>query len=219
MDQSSIRVVVADEHFLFRRGLRTLLGRVSDIQVVDEAGSAQDAFDAVQRHSADLVLLDAALAKSDDQFVQSLSQACPHTRVILLLNPGSAEPPAALAESGAAGCLSRNSPPIEMIETVRKIGPEAVAARRNLTQDGDSWPKAVAPNDPRALTRRESEVLAMLMRGATSREIASTLSLSIKTIEAHRFNLMRKLDVHSRAELFKIGRQRQSRPPVNADQR
>jgi DNA-binding NarL/FixJ family response regulator len=214
--QSEIRVVVADPHFLFRRGMRALLGAAVGIEVIGEAASPDDVLGAVHTHAPDLLLLAAALSGSNFGIVKQIRRERPEMRVLLLVARNGAVPDAVLGETGAFAVVPRDASASELVSAVRSALAAGESSILNLARvHGQS----VAPAAPSAryqlrnlLTRREQEVLDSVMQGATSREIASTLGLSLKTVESHKFNLMRKLDVHSRSDLIKLALREQMSP-------
>ncbi len=207
MNQSNVRVVVADEHVLFRAGLRMLLQKAAGFQII-EASTPDDTLDAVETHAPDLALLDAALSGNNFEVVKEIKRIHPHTRVLLLLAAGGESNAALAEEAGVSGCVSRQSSPDELVRTIQKSAPSVKsrpAFRKQVIRPAfNENSDANASKTHTPLTRREQEVLDLVMRGESSREIAETLSLSIKTVEAHKFNLMRKLDVHSRSELIRL---------------
>jgi DNA-binding NarL/FixJ family response regulator len=206
--QSDIRVVVADPHFLFRRGIRALLGAAAGIEVIGEAASPDDVMGAVHAHAPDLLLLDAALSGANFEIVKQIGRERPETRILLLVARNSAAVNTGLEQTAAFGIVPKEAPASELVNAVRRALPAEDSSIFNLArvhgQSGSPAPQSGRSTMKSLLTRRGQEVLELLMQGATSREIASTLGLSLKTIESHKFNLMRKLDVHSRSELIKL---------------
>jgi DNA-binding NarL/FixJ family response regulator len=205
--QSDIRVVVADPHFLFRRGMRALLGAAAGIEVIGEAASPDDILGAVHTHAPDLLLLDAGLSGANFEIVKQIGRERPEIRVLLLVAANGARVEMPLEQTGVFGIVPKEASASELVSAIRGASPPGESSILNLARVHDQS-VAPAPQSHRShlkslLTRREQEVLDMLMQGATSREIASTLGLSLKTIESHKFNLMRKLNVHSRSELIK----------------
>jgi DNA-binding NarL/FixJ family response regulator len=197
VDQTTIKVVIADEHYLFRQGIKALLSSVAEVQVVDEAATAAEALLLAETHSADLLMLDAALSDPHFDLVKRMKERRPQTQVLLVGNSEESSRDERASEAGAAGWLARDWAAPDIIKAICKTVPQQPAKR--IIRSTSGLQAEVT------LTRREQEVLQLLMAGSSSRDIATTLSLSIKTIEAHRFNLMRKLDVHNRSELIKVG--------------
>ena len=201
MDQSTIKVIIADEHYLFRQGIKALLSSVSEVQVIDEAATGAEALRLADIHGPDLLMLDAALSDPHFDMIKRMREKHPETQV-LVVSDSKEEPGESLAaEAGAAGWIARNRTAPEILNVIRQLAPPATNSAEAIPA-ADSTTKSAS--EITALTRREQEILQLLMLGGTSRDIAETLSLSIKTVEAHKFNLMRKLDVHSRSELIKL---------------
>lgn len=197
MDQTTIKVVIADEHYLFRQGIKALLSSISEVQVVDEAATAAEALLLAETHSADLLMLDAALSDPHFDLVKRMKERRPQTQVLLVGNSEESLREELASEAGAAGWLARDWSAPDIVKAICQTVPQQ-PARTVIKSLSGLQPEVT-------LTRREQEVLQLLMAGSSSRDIANTLSLSVKTIEAHKFNLMRKLDVHSRGELIKVG--------------
>ncbi len=199
--------LVADSHHLFRRGLTTLIAAESDMRVAGEAATAAEALNKLNDADSpvDALVVDVDLIRNDAECLKALRQL-PETTCLLLLAPQ--ESPDWLAmtvASGARGYMVKTASPAKLVAGIRQAAmaenPETVGLSRQ-TPDLQALAKtdrAYSPTSP--LTPREQEVMVFLAQGRTVREVASELSLSIKTIEAHKLNLMRKLDIHNRANL------------------
>jgi DNA-binding NarL/FixJ family response regulator len=207
------RTVVADSHNLFRRGLATLIASEPDMEVVGEATTVDQALTFVNLASLEregiqptpVLVLDIGLIREDPQATNRLRQL-PESVAVLLLSP--AESPECLEltlAAGARGYMLKSTPPAQIIAGIRQS---------TVLEDRDAQGLSRQATDLRALaetersysrtsplTAREQEVVTLLAEGRTVREVAAELSLSIKTIEAHKLNLMRKLDIHNRASL------------------
>jgi DNA-binding NarL/FixJ family response regulator len=203
VDQSGIKVIVGDEHFLFRRGISSLLERSKGIRVIGEAATAEAVVGAVQTHAPDLALLDAALSGENFGLVKTLRRLRPHTNVLLLVDHPNVSAAELASEAGAIGYVARDASPAQMVEAIRRAAVYA-AGDAGAPHEQPKAGNSAAQDFRSTLTRREREVLDMVIQGASSREIAASLALSVKTVEAHKFNLMRKLDVHSRSELMQL---------------
>jgi two-component system, NarL family, response regulator NreC len=211
VDQSTIKVIIADERYMFRQGIKALLSSISEVQVIEEATTAADAVRLAETHGADLLMLDAALSDPEFDLVKRMRETRPHTRVLLVSNSGEGAGVELAAEAGA-GWLARNWPAPEILKAIRQSFPliaNLVPGNSGAKSSSGSGSGSGAEAGQIALTRRELEILQLLMLRRSSREIAATLSLSVKTVESHKFNLMRKLDVHSRSELIKLAIRRQ----------
>ncbi|MGQ0575554.1 MAG: LuxR C-terminal-related transcriptional regulator [Pseudonocardia sp.] len=187
-----VRVVVADRHPVWREGLRATLARHIGLRVVGEAGCAADALAVVTRVRPDAVLLDPALPAAGRpaglQVCRDLRSRCPDSRV-LVLGPGLDERAAANAvEAGASGYLGRDAGVAELVDAVR-----AVAAGRRVLD------RRVPVTSGERLTGRQLEVLRLLARGLSNRDIAGALTVSEGTVKFHLAKIMRRLDVPGRA--------------------
>jgi DNA-binding NarL/FixJ family response regulator len=208
VDQSTIKVIIADERYLFRQGIKALLSSVSDVQVVEEATTAADAVRLAETHGADLLMLEAVLSDPGFDLVKRMKETRPHTRVLLVSNSDEEAGVEMATEAGAAGWLARNSTAPEILKAIRQSVPSTA---KSAPEKGGAKSSSGHGTEAGqiALTRREHEILQLLMLRRSSREIAASLSLSVKTVESHKFNLMRKLDVHNRAELIKVAIRKQ----------
>ena len=208
MQQSVIRVLIADHHPLFRQGIQSLFLREAGIEIVDEAVDGSDAIAKAKQHRPDVALIDAAMpGMSSFEAARSIRHCSPETRVLFLAVSDDEECSRLAMEAGASGYLLKNSPPAQIVAAVRQVS----RGFSDLTPSGLSRLvedlKALARANLRSsrstlLTPREQEILKLFAEGGTARKIAFDLQLSIKTVEAHKFNLMRKLDIHNRAELI-----------------
>lgn len=208
MQQSVIRVLIADDHPLFRQGIQALFLSEAGIEVVDEAVDGSDAVVKAERHRPDVALIDAAMpGLSSFDAARSIRRCSPETRILFLAVYDDEECLPLAMEAGASGYLLKNSPPAQIVAAVRQVS----RGMTDLTPNGLSRLvndlQALARANRRSarttlLTAREQEILKLFAKGGTARQIAADLQLSIKTVEAHKFNLMRKLDIHNRTELI-----------------
>ncbi len=207
-----IRCVLVHDHVLLRQGLRRLLEDQPDVDVIDEAGNAAEGLRKVHEHQPDVLVADAATfgmpAREAELFVERES---PRTKIVFLTmqEPGTAAVEE-LQTSAAAECTVRQTSAEELVAMVRNACPagerDALQAAP-LSSPVKAWqqdsPRADAIQFPveRSLTTREREVMKLLAEGKTVRAAAMVLGLSSKTVDAHKFNLMRKLGIHNKAEL------------------
>jgi DNA-binding NarL/FixJ family response regulator len=208
VQQSVIRVLIADDHPLFRQGIQALFLSEAGIEVVDEAVDGSDAVAKAERHRPDVALIDAAMpGLSSFDAARSIRRCSPETRILFLAVYDDEECLPLAMEAGASGYLLKNSPPAQIVAAVRQVS----RGITDLTPNGLSRLvndlQALARANRRSarttlLTAREHEILKLFAKGGTARQIAADLQLSIKTVEAHKFNLMRKLDIHNRTELI-----------------
>ena len=208
MQQSVIRVLIADDHPLFRQGIQALFLSEAGIEVVDEAVDGSDAVAKAERHRPDVALIDAAMpGLSSFDAARSIRRCSPETRILFLAVYDDEECLPLAMEAGASGYLLKNSPPAQIVAAVRQVSRGITDLTPNGLSRLVSDLQALARANRRSarttlLTAREQEILKLFAKGGTARQIAADLQLSIKTVEAHKFNLMRKLDIHNRTELI-----------------
>jgi len=211
-----IRCVLVHDHVLLRQGLRRLLEDEPDIDLVTEAGNAAECLRKVHELQPDVVVADAAtfgLPASEAEFL--VAEECPQTKIVFLSVEERADSPLGGLRPTKTGCAVRQTSAQELVEMVRgscrsssanhnpsehpqpvPVSPEEVPAGRDRQRSTTT----LFPQQ-RALTTREREVLKLLAEGKTVRAAATVLGLSSKTVDAHKFNLMRKLGIHNKAEL------------------
>ena len=208
MQKASIRVLIADDHPLFRQGILALFAREADIEVIDEAVNGDEVIWKAQAHQPDVLLLDIGMPDTDSfNVARSVHESSPQTRILFLTMYDDEEQYRRAMEAGARGYVLKDSPPAQIVTAVREISRGAsdltprgltrlVADLQALARANDRWARSAL------LTPRENEILRLFAEGGTARQIAMALDLSIKTVEAHKFNLMRKLDIHNRSDLI-----------------
>jgi len=201
-----IKCIVVDDHTLFREGLRRLLESETDFQVVGEASDAIQALQKVREVHPDVVLMDIGMpGMSSFEAARLIEKNSPGTRLIFLTMYEDEEYLLQSLDVGAAGYVLKDAPAPKLINAVREVhqgrkylSPQVlgkVVAFRSQLQGSHGQARSST------LTPREREVLKMIAEGNSVKEIASLLGLSIKTVEAHKFNLMRKLKIHNKAQL------------------
>ncbi len=201
------QVLIADGNALFRSGLRTLLSAHNDFRVIDEASHIADTVAKMRLTHADVLMIDLALVEAEGQQAAfALRQAHPATAILFLTREDEPEHLQMAITAGARGYMLKDSTPDQLIAAVREIANSADdPSPRALSRLVPDLQALAESNRGYArgsvLTAREQEVMKLLAEGRTVREVASELSLSIKTVEAHKLNLMRKLDIHNRVSL------------------
>jgi DNA-binding NarL/FixJ family response regulator len=200
--RKKVRCVLVHEHVLLRQGLRRLLEDEPDLEVVGEASNAVEALQNVFQCRPDVLLTEAsAFGLSAREAERWLNRASPQTRILFLGAEENKGPELRdVRTETAAGCVVRETSAKELVEMVRSASPGGsqemfAKADGSRQRTGRLFPKK------RALTGREREVLKLLAEGRTVRVAASILGVSAKTVDAHKFNLMRKLGIHNKAEL------------------
>jgi two-component system, NarL family, response regulator NreC len=203
----SINCLLVDDHTLFREGIRRLLDGESDLAVVGEAANACDALAKVRELRPDVVLMDIGMpGLSSFEAARVIEKSFPQTRLIFLTMYEDEEYLLQCLDVGASGYVLKDAPALRLLNAVREVhqgrkylSPQVV---EKLVDDFRSR-SAGSPGVARSstLTPREREVVKMIAEGNSVRAIAGTLGLSMKTVEAHKFNLMRKLNIHNKAQL------------------
>jgi len=209
-----IRILLADDHTLFRQGVKTLLATESDMEVVGEAADGGSAAEKAAELKPDVVLLDIGMpGPSSFETARQIRRNRPETRILFLTMYDDEDYLVEGMEVGASGYVLKDSPATQLVAAVRDVfRGGSYLSPRMLSQLVDDFRTRVkgAERLPRfaTLTPREKEVLKMLAEGNSVKEVACQLNLSVKTVEAHKFNLMRKLDIHNKAQLVQYAIQK-----------
>ncbi len=203
-----IRLLLVDDHAVVRVGLRLMLQSETDIEILGEAGSAADAIAAAEHLNPSLILMDIGLPDmSGIDATREIKERFPKIAVVALTIHEDQEYFFKMLEAGASGYVPKRAAPEELLTAIRTAAAGEVylypSLAKLLVRDflGQTHPLPVPPENE--LTSREQEVLAYLADGASNAEIAAALTISPKTVERHRENIMRKLNLHSRAELVR----------------
>jgi two-component system response regulator NreC len=205
--KQKIRVLVADDHPVVRKGLQSCLARQDGIKVVGEAADGEEALQKALELTPDVVLLDISMPRKDGLAVTgALRKAAPQVKVLILSVHSNKEYLFRIIQAGAHGYVSKEASPEELMRAIESVNngeaffsPEvAQAALSQLVSNGGK-------KDPFAqLTGREKEVLVLIAQGQSNKEIANHLGIGVRTIETHRERIMRRLDIHSVAGLTKF---------------
>ncbi|MFZ0957634.1 MAG: response regulator transcription factor [Candidatus Sulfotelmatobacter sp.] len=187
-----IRCVLAHSYGLLREGVRRLLQDQADVEVVGEAGNVAEMLRLVAERQPNVVIADAeSLALAGTEIERVIRKISPRSRVVFLNRD---------EENSAVQTLLRETPAEQLLKMVRSAAAGCQPAVYEIPRLGRSSTQTVAPRK-QVLTTREREVLRLLVEGRTVRSAASALGVSAKTVDAHKFNLMRKLGVHNKVDL------------------
>ena len=205
---SRVRVMIADDHPLVRSGLRALLERDGEFQVIAEAADGYEAIDLAVLHKPDVILLDVGMPRlSGPDAAQSISQKHPAARIVMLSMHSDEAYVLRALKAGARGYLLKASPEADVLAAIRAVAAGnayfspsitkllveeyIVEVRRRGVEDSYDL-----------LSIREKEILQVLASGKSNREIADVLCISVSTVETHRNNIFQKLHLHNLAELI-----------------
>ncbi len=207
------QILIADRNLLFRRGLRTLLTAESDFRIVDEASDAAETLVKVRLTMPDVLVMDLSLIdEAGKQAAFSLRQAQPQMAILFLTESDGPEQLELAVAAGGGGYMLKDSSPQLLIAGIRQVAFSNDQNDRGLSRIVPDLQALAESNEnqsrPNALTPREQEVARLLAEGRTVREVSNELALSVKTVEAHKLNLMRKLDIHNRASLVEYAVQK-----------
>jgi two-component system response regulator NreC len=206
---AKIRVLVTDDHAIVRDGICALLALTGDIEAVGEATNGRDALEMVRKVAPDVVLMDIAMPLMDGlEATRRIHKEFPQTKVIVLTQYEDREYVLPVIEAGASGFISKTAASSELTSAIRSVyrGDSFLSPSiaRLLVEDYREMAKAGKSRDmSEQLTGREREILKLLAEGHSTHEIAQMLVISPKTVERHKTNLMAKLDIHNRLDLFK----------------
>ncbi len=208
----TIRVVIADDHAVLRAGLRMLINVQPDMEVIGEAADGVGAVEMARQAQPDVILLDIGMPEHGGlQAIAKIRQASPPTRVLVLtMHDDPAYLRFVLAEGGA-GYVVKSAADTELLEAIRAVANGRmfvnVAFDESVMKNAVEQKAAVAEVKPElpppTLSAREREVLELIAKGHTNKEVADKLALSVKTVEAYRARLMDKLSLRTRAELVR----------------
>lgn len=200
-------MLIADDHALVRAGIRALLEKQSDMEVVDEANNGREALRLASQHRPDVVLMDIAMPELNGmEAVRQLAKDLPKVRCIILSMHADEEHVWQALQSGAAGYLIKGGSLAELELAIKSVakgetylspgvsGPVIKEYVRRTGHEGDLVD---------ILTRRQTEILQMIAEGKTTKQIALILSVSVKTVESHRAQLMKRLGIQDIASLVR----------------
>jgi two-component system, NarL family, invasion response regulator UvrY len=205
----ALRVVVVDDHPLYREGVRSALSRHADLHIVGEAGTLEHAVDAIAQERPDVVLLDSSLPGTAGMpALRQILRRDPERRVLVICDHLAEDYAAEALATGAMGCAGKDVSVEEIALAVREVGagqrylPSRLALERVNKHLRERPPGNPAPLD--VLSARERDVFRLLVVGCSNEEIAGRLRISRRTVETHRSRILKKLRVHSAVELLRL---------------
>jgi len=203
---SPIRVLLAEDHAIVRKGLRALLDQEEDIEVLAEAADGREAVKSAECLCPDIAILDITMPSLNGlEATRQIRRRCPAVKVLILTMHTDQEYVLRILGAGACGYVVKQAAPAELIAAIRAVeqGDTFLSPRvsRGIVSQALGQDLVDIVDSLERLTDREREVLQLIAEGHSSREIGEILSVSVKTAETHRAHLMEKLDLHSTAEL------------------
>jgi DNA-binding NarL/FixJ family response regulator len=203
----SIRIVLADDHELVRDGIRSLLEKMPGVEVVGEASNGREAIELVRSKSPSLVLMDIAMPVLDGiETLSRITKHFPRIKVVMLSAYGTEDYVSRAFRSGASGYMLKYAATVELEMVIRVVAQGKTYLSPSISRiivnnylgrsEGELSPLE-------QLTGRQREILHMIAEGKNTKEIASALEISVKTVESHRLQLMARLDIHDVAGLVR----------------
>ncbi|GAB3971699.1 response regulator transcription factor [Spirosoma terrae] len=206
--------MLVDDHSIVRDGIRLLLEQAEGLEIIDEANDGEEALEKLKSHQPDVILMDISLpGMSGIQTTQVVTRLYKNVRVLMLSMHNNEDYILRSVEAGAYGYILKDSSSDEMIKAIRMIAagekyyssPVASIILSGYMQQLKKGSKQGGREvQPSRLSNKEKEILQFLVDGMSSREIAERLQLSVRTVDNHRANMMRRLQVRNAAELVRI---------------
>jgi DNA-binding NarL/FixJ family response regulator len=208
---SRIRVLIVDDHAIVRDGIRALLGRAEDIEVVGAAGSGRDAIGLARSLSPDIILMDIAMPDLGGlEATLEIHKERPGSRVIVLSQYSDPEYVRRALKSGASGYVLKKAAGADLVSAIRAVHHGGLVLDPDVARDAitgeRATPEAVAAQeDPyERLTDREKQVLKLVAEGHSNKTVAELLGISVKTAMSHREHVMFKLRAHNRTDVIRF---------------
>jgi DNA-binding NarL/FixJ family response regulator len=201
-----VRVLIADDHGIVRSGLRLLLERQPDIEVIAEAADGAEAREIAVRERPDLAILDVRMPKLTGlQVTRELKKQAPEVSVLILSMHDDERYLFEALKAGASGYVLKTQADADLVEAIRAVerGEPFLTPAAQQALIKDVLERGTQSDEEEALTPREEEIVKLVAEAHTTREIAEILHLSEKTVENHRGNAMRKLGMRDRVELVR----------------
>jgi DNA-binding NarL/FixJ family response regulator len=211
--KNTIRILLADDHTILRDGIRSLLEDEPDMEVIGEAEDGHAAVKLTAQLGPDVVVMDIAMPLLNGlEATRQIKRNNPQVKVLILTMHENEEYIRQVLATGAMGYILKDAAARELLGAIRAVHRgEAVlspAITRLVIEDYLRWGEPQAEPISNGLSAREREVLQLIAEGYTNKQIGEILCISVKTVQAHRNNLMQKLDLHDRGELIKYAIQK-----------
>ncbi|MCX8062820.1 MAG: response regulator transcription factor [Anaerolineales bacterium] len=208
-----IRILLADDHTILRDGIRSLIEDEPDMEVVGEAEDGITVVKLADSLKPDVILMDLAMPLLNGlEATRQIRKMNPHAKILILTMHENEEYIRQVLAAGAMGYILKDAAARELLGAIRSVNKGEVilspAITRLIVTDYLRWGDLSSRDSSDGLTDRERQILQLIAEGYTNKQIAEILSISIKTVQAHRLNLMKKLDLHDRGELIKYAIQK-----------
>ncbi|MGB2769319.1 MAG: response regulator transcription factor [Candidatus Zixiibacteriota bacterium] len=209
-----IKLLVADDHKIFRQGIKKLLEEESDLQVVGEASDGREAVKKTIELKPDVILMDIAMANLNGlEATRQIKKQLPSAKVIMVTMHKNEEYVLQSFQAGASGFILKEGAVEELVSAIRSINSDKSFLSPSISKTLiDAYMRKMETGKTETpfdlLTDREREVLQLIAEGYTNREVAKSLFISVKTVEAHRAHIMQKLNIHDIAKLVKYAIQK-----------
>ena len=203
-----MKIVIADDHAVVRSGFMYILNFQKDMEVVATAADGLEAYEMVAKHHPDILLMDLSMPPGESGLIATgkIKEDFPETKIIILTMYDDEEYLFHVLKNGASGYVLKNSPDEELLKAIRTvhdggtyIHPSMATSLVRQFVQKDSQEEETDPY--KILSRREIEILPLVAKGYGNKEIAEKLFISVKTVEAHKFKMMEKLNLKSRQSL------------------
>jgi DNA-binding NarL/FixJ family response regulator len=204
----AIRVILADDHRLFRDGLRTLLQQDPEIKVVAETTDGLETIQAIKKHKPEIILMDISMPNLNGiEAARKISKECPKTKIIMLSMHSDRRFVQESFKAGAVGYILKDCAIDSLLDAIHTVNENQYYLDKTIASIVIKDFVHLHANQPDSvfavLSSREREVLQLMAEGLSTKEIADKINISVKTVETHRKQLMDKLDIHNIAQLTK----------------
>jgi two-component system, NarL family, response regulator DegU len=205
-----INIVLADDHVLVRKGIKAMLETDTDITVIGEAGNGLEALETTRALKPDILVLDIRMPELNGlEAAARLKNFSPDTKAVILSMHDAEEYVMQALDAGAYGYLLKDTDKTEFIKALKQVhmgnkyfsGAVSNVLANRLLNSKTFGSKEPVTDDPYHLTRREKEILRMIIDGKSNKDIADSLDKSVRTIETHRFNIMKKMNVTNAVDM------------------
>ena len=205
---AKIRIVIADDHALLREGMRAILSRESDLEVVGEAADGREAIARCRALKPDVILMDIAMPGLGGlEASLEIRKECPDTRVLVLTQYEDREYVSRFLKAGAAGYVLKKTAGAELASAIRSVHRGGLVLDPQVAREALREPEPAAGGEGdtyESLTDREKQVLKLVAEGKSNKEVAELLGISVKTAMSHREHVMEKLGVHNGTGLIRF---------------